>query len=106
MEDPQTILTVSSCVLLIAAVVLMNIQVFGLSLKSIYFGDNMKFEKSRAPRYIMTLVGVLLLSLVYGFIVSSDLSLALQFAAFNLVIVAIGGINLLLHRRHNTKMPK
>ena len=101
MENPQTILLATSGILLVVTVLLMNIQVFRLSLRSIYLGSNMKFEKSRVPRYIITLAGVLLLSLMFGFAISSDLSLTLQFAALNLGIVVVGGVNLILHRRHN-----
>lgn len=77
----------------------MNVQVFGLSLQSIYFGENMKFDKSKYKRYFLAILIVGALSAIYSYLIASDATLTLQFSATNMAIAAVGGLNLILQKR-------
>ena len=99
MDNAQNTLVISSFILLVAVAACMRYQMPKSSFKEWYVGSNLQFDRARIPNCVVILLGIAAISALYGYTVSKNISLTLQFTGINLAIVAVAGINLILHRK-------
>jgi hypothetical protein len=102
MQHAENILVVTLFILLTTLTLLLNIVRPKLGLRAWYLGEGREFDKSRISRYVIVVVATALVGMAFGYAISKDVSLALQFTGGCVIMVSVAGINLVLYKNKNS----
>lgn len=99
MQHSENIMVISLFVLLTILTLLLNIVRPKSGIKGWYFGDGRVLDKSKMLQYVILLLVTAVGGMAYGYGISKNISLTLQFTGGCLIMVAVAGVNLVLYRR-------